>query len=437
MTAVLLSTVALLASQDYLGLEDAMVLGPQSGIVIGGTRQVVPETLTGDRQIYLSPYSPYVVYSPAFEIDEPGKVLPTEQPDESDQWYRAVDLKSGQSWKIARLSDDPRFIWAPNGKVLYAFTVEQSAQLRSSRVSVTRHDLRRRTASDVPTPPMLERGARMFLYSGFTGNSPSFPVRVQTTAQLDGPSWIAVPSLDDGLVWIQWTADHEAFNGEWVRDKRGYFTCFPYGKSESITVDPVSRSLVTAPMEEFEPLKDSRFDDFSVVSVVGKLESYGKSKAVVPLWLTAGEEDSGERALVAPEASSFQVAPDWTWLAYTSRGGIYVRNLQVVERDFVLGTREAIERTKALVKVKQIGTALQIYAADFDGETPPADTFRSALEPYIRLAEIMDGFVYTFNGQNLDTLENPSNTEVGYIPVKGGRAVVFADGHAKIVPNPG
>ena len=50
--------------------------------------------------------------------------------------------------------------------------------------------------------------------------------------------------------------------------------------------------------------------------------------------------------------------------------------------------------------------------------------------------DLMNDFNYTFKGGDLANVEDPANTELGFVVGPGGRAVVYVDGHAKWVANP-
>ena len=64
-------------------------------------------------------------------------------------------------------------------------------------------------------------------------------------------------------------------------------------------------------------------------------------------------------------------------------------------------------------------------------QLPGPDAFRSAVSPYLKNDKLLDGFVYTFPGGSINKIQSPAETELGYVDTSGGRAVVYADGHAK------
>ena len=80
-----------------------------------------------------------------------------------------------------------------------------------------------------------------------------------------------------------------------------------------------------------------------------------------------------------------------------------------------------------------------MYAQDYDETYPPADGHATqVLRPYLKNDEVFNapgtdapGFVYTYTGGPMKSIASPSTQEVGYLSGPGGRAVIFADGHAK------
>ncbi|MGE0001121.1 MAG: hypothetical protein AB7F50_10910 [Fimbriimonadaceae bacterium] len=438
MSATLLATLAWVVSQDTLALEDAMVLGKEIGLVIGGARQVVPESLAREGQFVLSQYTGHAVYESASGPDQPGKVLSEEESDATERWYMVVDFRTGHSWKVRKWDEDSlAFAWSPSGRYLYMFWCQYDMAEGSAQLRVQRHDLQLRSTTNVPLPPSIAGVPYSRAQPTYVDSAPSFPIGLFTWNVPHGPSWVAVPSGDDGLLWLPWSERPELFHSEWKQDRRGFFVCVPYGRSEGITADAVEKRLVPVPIEAIPWSRNPRFDGFSLQGKASRLHTAGGSRALGSLWIEAEGEEGADKALVATEAVQFRADPRWSWIAYAIRGGLYVRNIQVVDREYIVERREAIERTKAVIRAKEVGTALHLYAADYDGAMPSAESLRSALEPYLLSSEMLDGFVFTLGERDWNSIQFPSETEVGYIPVKGGRAVVFADGHAKILPNPG
>ena len=78
---------------------------------------------------------------------------------------------------------------------------------------------------------------------------------------------------------------------------------------------------------------------------------------------------------------------------------------------------------------RQVGLALVLYAQDNHDVLPGADDIRSRLTPYLKNGDFLEGFVFTYLGGKLNEVNNPAETELGYIVAPGGRVVLHADGH--------
>ncbi len=112
--------------------------------------------------------------------------------------------------------------------------------------------------------------------------------------------------------------------------------------------------------------------------------------------------------------------------------------------------RQAAQRTQGLSGMKQLGTGILIYGADFDDHFPPAMESARALEPAIGRFVKMPGAFESRNprggeilgdkrlsGRNQMNLVDPPNTIMLYdsLPWSGDRSpVARADGSAKIIP---
>ncbi len=105
-------------------------------------------------------------------------------------------------------------------------------------------------------------------------------------------------------------------------------------------------------------------------------------------------------------------------------------------------------KASTLSNIKQIGTAMMIYQADYDDVTPYVQSTKGAYEvmfPYFKNAEIAKslnpgGIEFRLNmniaGVKLTTIEQPQTVPMFYEDKPwedGSRAVVFMDGSAKFV----
>jgi hypothetical protein len=93
-----------------------------------------------------------------------------------------------------------------------------------------------------------------------------------------------------------------------------------------------------------------------------------------------------------------------------------------------------IESRRLVSRAKQVGTALMIYAADYENQLPPGDNWQERVMPYIKNSDLMRGFQYMGAGQNMAQMQSPSETLLGIVVGKYGRVLVFADSSARWEP---
>jgi hypothetical protein len=129
------------------------------------------------------------------------------------------------------------------------------------------------------------------------------------------------------------------------------------------------------------------------------------------------------------------LSPNGACVAYVDNGALLLREIKSIDFQLALRIKADELRSKALSEAKQVGLALLICAADLDDVFPTGENFVNRLAPYIMDREALNGFNYTFAGGPIDQIKDPSKTELGFTMAPGGRAVVYADGHAKWVPD--
>jgi hypothetical protein len=169
----------------------------------------------------------------------------------------------------------------------------------------------------------------------------------------------------------------------------------------------------------------------------------GAAKATTTgLWIGAPEGKAEELGLVTPDhgagmfasqAGAFEqaaVAPTGNWVLYVSNGVALARELVAIDKAAMEAARDAARKTSALSDAKQAGLALLMYAMDHGERLPQPNEVPGALDPYLKNSTIAGRFVYTFGGGPLSDIKDPAATELGYVSGPGGRAIVYADGHA-------
>lgn len=152
------------------------------------------------------------------------------------------------------------------------------------------------------------------------------------------------------------------------------------------------------------------------------------------LWLESRFDSEHKLALVTPQASEYEVSPALDAIYYESQELGMIRMLPRIPKEAAMKALQALVMRDA----KQVGLAMQMYAADYDEEMPINNgDWMDNVDPYLKNRLVMDGFTYTYSGGNLSELKDPSKTEVGFKAGPGGRAVVYADGSVKWIPDSG
>lgn len=157
------------------------------------------------------------------------------------------------------------------------------------------------------------------------------------------------------------------------------------------------------------------------------------------VWIMARpkpEDDTRDQqiAVVTTDGTEAAMSPRLDAVAYVSQGITMIRRMNKVDPKEVLLARDAQARKEALERAKQVGLAILMFAGDNEDRYPPNKGWQDAIAPYLRNSKVGDGFNYTFGGGDATRIENPATMELGFFDCPGGRAVVYADGHAKFVP---
>jgi hypothetical protein len=175
-----------------------------------------------------------------------------------------------------------------------------------------------------------------------------------------------------------------------------------------------------------------------LISVREVNQNSNDGKSTMPLralWLETTDPDSQNRLLLAGDASNGDVNKTIDCVSYMCQGSLYIRPIAEVPKRRYEAAVAAYNRSLLVHQARQDGVALIMYAADYGDVLPSSQqNLMSILGPYLQDASLLAGFVYTFPGGSLDSLNNPAATQIGYVDAPDGRAVVYADGHSMWVP---
>jgi len=147
-------------------------------------------------------------------------------------------------------------------------------------------------------------------------------------------------------------------------------------------------------------------------------------------------------------------SPTGKQVAFLNHGDLYVTDIAPVPALELLGSEKTAlglplscpeERDLAQNNLKKIGLGLVLYTQDHDEHYPPAAGVDEAIYPYIKdQPGIKDRTVFSVGKvhwvyhapQNLSfaAMESPAETVLGTTNLPCGQAVLYADGHVKLMP---
>ncbi|MCS7300487.1 MAG: hypothetical protein NZ556_02900 [Fimbriimonadales bacterium] len=155
-------------------------------------------------------------------------------------------------------------------------------------------------------------------------------------------------------------------------------------------------------------------------------------------WLAEDEQ----AMLFAADSTLSEVAPKGDGILYVAHGAAFYRSIVRLDAEQARALKEQLQRAKYLEQARRIATALMMYAQDYDETFPPRfdnEYVAFVLSPYLRDENAFKvngsfAFRYLLDGHNLANLSSHADTEVGYLELPDGRAVIYADGHVKWQP---
>ena len=185
---------------------------------------------------------------------------------------------------------------------------------------------------------------------------------------------------------------------------------------------------VLGPVPRWEYKERQR--DVALVNEGRVLEDNPTKRPLVTVWLKAVAPSESPQALVAEHATSAELAPGERFVAYTSSGALFTRQIVQMSADEYRQMKLASTKAETISRAKQAALACLMYASDYD-DTIPENFDLKDLFPYHKNPKLIEGFVLVFPGGRLSDVKDPANTVLGYIPGPGGRAVAYIDGHVR------
>lgn len=215
------------------------------------------------------------------------------------------------------------------------------------------------------------------------------------------------------------------------------------GKSEVVPMekvdwdDPTANKKLTLTSYEMDAVQLSYTPVDFVMTAEGPEPAPARPaiKGMMPLTDPWAKEVYRNPVVLAKGGKAIGVSADEQFLAYRLQGVLFLRTIATLDARLGLTRRIEEEVQKAVQSAKQAGLGALIYAADYD-DVLPLNGDPERLMPYLKDRSILDRMVWTnLTGQNVAKITDPANTMLGYAPGPGGRAVLFADGSVRWVPD--
>jgi hypothetical protein len=252
------------------------------------------------------------------------------------------------------------------------------------------------------------------------------------------PEGPAVPlRLPTGVLQhVQWLQDGRRAVLGWAGtpDADGKFK-----REKAIVVDAATGAISQVEAKSVRPWQTPAPEArLRVVRGEAALRDGERTARLTPLWLESVIRTEQPRALLSAFAEKAALSPRADSVLYTDDRGAWVLRPLSIPKEAYFAAGAAAQRAVTLSHGKQLGTALHMYAQDNAERLPGADEpVNSLISPYLKNDALFEGFVYTFGGGPLSSIEKPAEQVLGHVMGPGGRAMIYADGHVRWEPGGG
>lgn len=249
----------------------------------------------------------------------------------------------------------------------------------------------------------------------------------------------------------------------------------PFRDRQTFAAIDVATNAVTPlgkqrpPIARAAPKPDGEALPVRIVAATQQARRETTAQTLRSVWLEASDpQASGEpRALVTPDcdrgnltgarnsepsgpghsplntAHSALLLADASAVLYKSGDVLFAVPIRRFPKAGFVDARRAAQQAATLANAKQIGTALMMYAQDYDEVLPGANpAIADQVSPYLSRRDSFDnpatgapGFVYIHAGGLFSNVMDPAKTQLGYLGGPNGRAIIFADGHVEWKPD--
>lgn len=340
-------------------------------------------------------------------------------------WMRAESDSARMVVEIPFDEHPPGWVGSPNSHHIYISPKQPIAMIVG--VAITKRKL-----------PLTDGRVRTMLSSQYDLT----PIRDDGTPA----PVVHLPQDVDPFTWSESGSTYYLQHLEWSRDPkqkpaRTWFEFDPRsGQTQRLDAEPPN---VDALLESGHLKQEPEHGPVRLASTSSEVKEGNTAARLRPLWLeTTGERqtqrpnslparDPIRRALVCPDAASSQLSPTGDAVLYVTHCAAWVRPLlRASMRDYAAMLKEE-ERRQAVADASKLAQALQELVQDRES-LPTVSQVREWLAPYVKDSPgLIDRMTYTFDGgARPGKPEEWASLRLGSVAGPGGRAYIYADGHA-------
>lgn len=237
------------------------------------------------------------------------------------------------------------------------------------------------------------------------------------------------PSLTNQILGVK---SPDPATGEWYLGFKGV----QYTIGNWIVWDPVSAKYSSVDKKNVYELAflDDMFVQKAEFSAGADLNGNATIESVLN-YQTNVEPQKRSKVARIQSVDKIQLAPDLPFGLMIRRGQVSWFEIVPVDIKVLEYAELSSARKLAVLQAKQCGLALIMYASDNDDVLPDSAGVREAILPYLKDSTIASRLVLTMPRANMSEIEDPAQTRLGYVEGPGGRAIIYADGHVKWVPD--
>lgn len=191
-------------------------------------------------------------------------------------------------------------------------------------------------------------------------------------------------------------------------------------------------NLATGKLTPIEPPKGTATE---AASQPLTLSSNIETRVVKLVANPSPKDASSATYLLSNDSVLAALAPDLGAVALEFRGSLVIRHIKEVPHDMAVSLVAEQRKQAVITQSKYVALSVILFAADHDDRLPSPEMFQDRVMPYLKDRNMIHGFVYTFSGGSLSAIPDPATTQIGFVPGPGGRAVAFADGSVKWIPD--